>query len=301
MYLRPGTIFITILLACFISGLTGEIKKSPADIFPENIMEWKMKGQPEVYKGDDLFLYINGGADIYQEYGFKEVSSVEYEKNGSGRISVEIYRMDDPAAAFGMFSFKTGGKWKESRNGNLYFPEDYYQNILAGDCLITITSIDINVETEKSARIFREIFEKNISGNSPIPRIVNLFNQEKFEKRLYFEGDLGLMNTYNLVSTESGITNGAAGIKNNSITLLLHYNEGKDIKSAFSTLVNLLKSESRYSKFRLVDGGVSFIDRKKNVVYVTILDRYIVIYIGEKLDEGKIIVKQISDELPLIK
>ncbi len=301
MYFRPGIVFITILLICFVSGLNGDIKKSPVDILPGNIMDWKMKDEPEIYKGDDLFLYINGGADIYQEYGFKEVYSVEYEKEGTGRISVEIYNMDDPVSAFGIFSFKTEGKWKESRNGNLYCPEDYYQNILAGNYLIIITSIDVNEETKKGVRIFRKIFEEKISGNSPIPRIINLFNQEKFKKRIYFEGDLGLMNIYNLISTELGITNGAAGINDNNISLILNYNNGKNIRSNFSSLIDLLKIEDRYSEFVSIDGGVNFLDRKKNVIYATTLDRYIVIYIGEKLDEGRIIAKQISDEISLIK
>ncbi len=301
MYFRPVIVFITILLTCFISGLNGDIKKSPVDVLPGNIMAWKMKGEPEIYKGDDLFLYINGGADIYQEYGFKEVYSVEYEKEGTGRISVEIYNMDDPVSAFGIFSFKTEGKWKESRNGNLYYPEDYYQNILAGNYLITITSIDVNEETKKGVGIFRKIFEEKISGNSPIPRIINLFNQEKFKKRIYFEGDLGLMNTYNLILTESGITNGAAGINDNNISLILNYNNGRNIRSNFSSLINLLKIEGRYSEFVSTDGGVSFLDRRKNFIYATTLDRYIVIYIGKKLDEGRIIVKQISDEISLIK
>jgi len=299
MCVRYGIVLF--LLVCFISGSTGESKNNSIDIFPGDILEWKLKGEPEVYVGDDLFLYINGGADIYQEYGFKKASSVEYEKKGAGRISVEIYYMDDPISAFGIFSFKTGGKWKRSQNGNLYFPEDYYQNILAGNCLITITSIDINEETGKGVSIFRNTFEKKISGHSPIPRIINLFTREKFEKRIYFEGDLGMMNTYNLVSAESGITNGAAGINNNNITLLLNYNDGKNIRRDYSSLVNLLKSESRYSEFRQAEGGISCLDRSKNILYMTILNRYIVIYIGKKLDDGKIAVKQISEEISLIR
>ena len=300
MYFRPGIVFITILLTCFIYGLNGDIKKSPVDILPGNIMDWKMKGEPEIYKGDDLFLYINGGADIYQEYGFKEVSSVEYEKEGTGRISVEIYCMNDPISAFGIFSFKTGGKWTESKNGNLYYTEDYYQNILVGKYLITITSIDINKKTEKAIRIFRKIFDGKTSGKSPIPEIINFFTQGKYEKRIYFEGDLGLMNTYDLISAESGITNGAAGINNNNIILILNYNEGKDINGDFSSLVNLLKNESRYSEFRSVDGGISCLDRKKNIFYMTIINRYVVIFIGNNLEEGKMAVNQFSNEISLI-
>ncbi len=301
MYKRFIIIFSAILMAGSLFGLSGKNENRSIDIFPGNIMNWNMKGTPDVYKGDDLFLYINGGADIYQEYGFKEVYSVEYEKEGAGRISVEIYHMDSPTSAFGIFSFKTGGKWKESKNGNLYFPEEYYQNILADNYLITITSIDINEKTERAIRIFRKTIEKKISGNSLIPGIIDLFDKGKFEKRIYFEGDLGLMNIYNLVSAESGMVNGAAGINNGNITFILNYNEGENVRSKYSSLIDLLKTESRYSEFAVIDNGVSFLDRKKNVIYVSILNRYIVVFIGKKLNEGKMFFKYISDKISIVK
>ena len=32
---------------------------------PKNIGMWSAEGETEVYIGDDLFIYINGGAEIY--------------------------------------------------------------------------------------------------------------------------------------------------------------------------------------------------------------------------------------------
>mgnify|MGYP006290307413 CR=1 FL=1 len=40
--------------------------------------EWTRHRQAEIYQGDDLFLYINGGAEIYHEYGFKQVLLQDY-------------------------------------------------------------------------------------------------------------------------------------------------------------------------------------------------------------------------------
>ena len=55
------------------------------------------------FSESSLYGYINGGAELYLEYGFDTL--VVSELNGGGSdISVEIYRMKDDEAAFGIFS-----------------------------------------------------------------------------------------------------------------------------------------------------------------------------------------------------
>lgn len=55
------------------------------------------------FSESSLYGYINGGAELYLEYGFDTL--VVSELNGSGSdLSVEIYRMKDDEAAFGIFS-----------------------------------------------------------------------------------------------------------------------------------------------------------------------------------------------------
>ncbi len=50
-----------------------------------------------------LYGYINGGAELYLEYGFDTLVVTEMEVDGSD-IKLEVYRMKDPEAAFGIFS-----------------------------------------------------------------------------------------------------------------------------------------------------------------------------------------------------
>lgn len=50
-----------------------------------------------------LYGYINGGAELYLEYGFDTLVVTELVCEGRD-IKVEIYRMKDPEAAFGIFS-----------------------------------------------------------------------------------------------------------------------------------------------------------------------------------------------------
>ncbi|MEN8222912.1 MAG: DUF6599 family protein [Acidobacteriota bacterium] len=276
---------ILLLFIFFLSGdlLTGEIPKDSTISLPDSIRGWEIKGEPETYKGDDLFLYINGGADIYHEYGFEEVLSSEYEKAGAGRISVEIYRMKDPGSAFGIFTFKTGGKWKRTGKGNLYSSEDYYLNILLGKNLVTITSIDINKETGKGIGVIRNKLEERITSPVFYPDIVKYIDPEKYEKRIYFKGDMGLMNIYNLFSAGSGIVHGSSGTNNENTVLLLEFNKSDDPQKRLDLFTALLRKEGRYSDFITEGKSTSFSDRKKRKLFLTIFEKFIVISLSRTL------------------
>ncbi len=55
------------------------------------------------YDGSSLWGYMNGGADLYLEYGFNKLL-VQQVKWRDQQFKVEIFQMIHPAAAFGIFS-----------------------------------------------------------------------------------------------------------------------------------------------------------------------------------------------------
>ena len=58
---------------------------------------------PKTYTGASLFGYMNGGAELYLEYGFSGAWINEIHLTG-GQYITEIYRMNGPEEAFGIFS-----------------------------------------------------------------------------------------------------------------------------------------------------------------------------------------------------
>jgi hypothetical protein len=58
------------------------------------------------YDGTSLWGYIDGGADVYLEYGFSKLLARTAEVNGM-RFQVDLYKMIDPASAFGIYSIST--------------------------------------------------------------------------------------------------------------------------------------------------------------------------------------------------
>lgn len=98
MQLRK-TSSILLLLIFSLSSLAQTTESRQALSAIEGIGEVRSRTFTET----SLYGYINGGAELYLEYGFDTLVVTELVRNGRD-IKVEIYRMKDPEAAFGVFS-----------------------------------------------------------------------------------------------------------------------------------------------------------------------------------------------------
>jgi hypothetical protein len=59
------------------------------------------------YEGNALYGYMDGGAELYREYGFVDLTVQELEV-GNEQLVVELFRMRDSLASFGIFSVFRG-------------------------------------------------------------------------------------------------------------------------------------------------------------------------------------------------
>ena len=71
--------------------------------FPE-IEGWKL-GEVKTYKGDELYVPIDGEADRYFPFGFEQAYFASYKKaDGKGIVDVQIYQMNTPDNAYGIYT-----------------------------------------------------------------------------------------------------------------------------------------------------------------------------------------------------
>jgi len=59
-----------------------------------------------VFTGQALYGFMNGGSDLFLEYGFKELRALEVSYKGED-YSIEIYKMPNKEDAFGIYSLHT--------------------------------------------------------------------------------------------------------------------------------------------------------------------------------------------------
>ena len=76
----------------------------PGDDF---VPGWKKTDRMRRFRESDLFNYINGGAEIFHEFGFRVLFVQHYGKDEE-EISLEIYQMESPESALGIYLTKCG-------------------------------------------------------------------------------------------------------------------------------------------------------------------------------------------------
>jgi hypothetical protein len=79
-----------------------------AAVLPERLISgWTSAGPPAEFKGGNLFDYIDGGAEIFLEFGFDRLLVQNYKK-GHSEIVLELYQMESSESALGIYLMKCG-------------------------------------------------------------------------------------------------------------------------------------------------------------------------------------------------
>ena len=77
------------------------------NIWGQTITEDQLKVKRERdFRGEALYGFMNGGSELFLEYGFNNLKALEIEYRGED-FSIEIYQMGSPENAFGIYSQHT--------------------------------------------------------------------------------------------------------------------------------------------------------------------------------------------------
>ncbi|MBP1595688.1 MAG: hypothetical protein H6Q05_1065 [Acidobacteria bacterium] len=89
----------------------------PALLPPDGFQKiWRKSEKTRIFTSSDLYGYIDGGAEIFLEFGFEQLTVQPYASPNPSmptrlparEIQVEIYRMKDPVAATGIYLMNCG-------------------------------------------------------------------------------------------------------------------------------------------------------------------------------------------------
>ena len=71
---------------------------------PQHSGGWKLSGEPRTFVAENLWEYINGGAEGYLIYNFETVITADFLSESGVEAVVDIYRMADQLCGFGIYS-----------------------------------------------------------------------------------------------------------------------------------------------------------------------------------------------------
>lgn len=153
--------------------------------------------KPSIYSHKELYGYIDGGAEIFLEYGFIRLFAQELHY-GEKDLKLEIYQMTDSSAAFGIFSVSRNNCPSVDTLTEFSCSTSYQLALARGPYYLTITNYQGTDELENlSIKIARVVIGKIPDKDFTIPQI---FRQSRFSPFLHqlklMKGQLGLQNGY---------------------------------------------------------------------------------------------------------
>jgi len=236
-------------------------------VLPNSIEGWSAQDSSALYPGEELYRLIDGGADIFLEYGFIKVLTQRYIYSQDKLISAEIYEMKDSSAAFGIFSlftFETGKPVKFNSNA---FAGDEFLLFQKGKYYVSLSGNESSERVKDGLFKIGEQIEKNIKQAGK-PTIVSALDQLNYSRIAYIKGNLGL---YNLSSLDFGksikVKEGVCIKEDSSINFVLMYGSEEECAENFSALISWIKNKPDFSLIKS-DGACYFLKTNTEQYYL---------------------------------
>lgn len=282
----------------FISLVSAEITTGDKNILSllpttTDLPKWQPVGEPEHVVGDDLFQLINGGAEIYHEYGFKQAVTLGFKNSNKKSFNLEIYEMENPEASYGVFTFKTGPQGKDIPIGSDGILEDYYLNFWKGNFVVTVIGFDSEEETMTGILAAAKKVAEKIKFKHKKPGLihklpVDLKTKLKPKSLKYLRGNLALFNQYEFDTANIfGVREGIWAEYEEFHLLLLNYQEEKECQKWLKNAQAGFKDNRRFKNFSPSKDGFTALDGKSQQVSVHAFKNYIYVILAVENTNAK--------------
>jgi hypothetical protein len=273
-----GILLVSVVLAAgpvVVPGSDGRMGEDGlARLLPKGAQPggWVRDGETQGFAGEDLFVYIDGGAEIYHEYGFSAVVVQDYRNPDGKSLSLEIFEMTDAAAAYGMYTFKNSGKGKPVDLGAGGQVEEYYLNYYKGRYLVTITGFDASPETVQGLTAVGAAVDLHTEASGPEPEPVGKLPRVPGFDALsvkYVRGRLGLNSLLPFLSGSSvPIREAVRAAYGRGELFVLRFPGEVEASKGMDVVQNVLRDSGGFRDYRETGGTVSAAGEKTGPVRV---------------------------------
>lgn len=146
---------------------------------PGELPGWEKTSYSESYTSDDLHKYVNGGAARYLAYSIQELRVQGYVREDDGfAATVEIYRMDSPHNAFGVYSSDRAGPHPEGIGREAVYEGGLLQ-FWQHDRYVRVQADDPSGEPGPAVLELGALLSESLpEGDSSLPEIVRSMPRE---------------------------------------------------------------------------------------------------------------------------
>jgi len=268
------------------------LHNSLVECFPDSGQagSWTITDSLCIYRGKDLYLLLDGGADLFEEYGFLQVGSTVYTDELGVAVTVEVYEMTNPAAAFGIYSLLTVEGGVKIEIGQEATEGEYYIQVWKGRFLVTITARDADRWVKDPARELARAIERRLEGGSRKPDLAEFMSgaDSTYQGIVYLRGGLGLANAWtfwygNIVRLTEGVT-GRSGSGN---SLIVRYTDGEECARALDSALTELTGPQGFTLVSRADRDVVLHDKQGATVMFVPAGRVLLVAGARSQEEAR--------------
>lgn len=221
----------------------------PSGALPNSLNGWVKLDDDRIFNQENLYDYINGGAELYLSFGSSKVFNRIYSNTAGQEILVDIFYMNSPQDAFGVFSFTVGeigtdyGQQSQIAPGAIVFWKDKFY-----------VSIFSNPVTEESTNLMSKLaklIDESITEIGKLPEILDFLPTTNLDLQSirYFRHHVW-MNSHYFISNQN-ILNidqntqcvlAKYGAKEKSVLMIIKYPSANDALTAKEKFVKNYKN-----------------------------------------------------------
>jgi hypothetical protein len=168
-----------------LAGRGQERKASPAlAALVPSVEGWKEDEARQSFFPDSLYEYIDGAAESYLSYDFRELLVVQLKKSASeATLTVEIYDMGTPTNAFGIFGAERYPENKPAAAGDLGYLEGESLNFMAGRFYVKLLSFGLGDGTSAALSDYAVKMAGAVAEKGVLPPLLRAFPAENLVAR----------------------------------------------------------------------------------------------------------------------
>lgn len=277
-----------LLLFFFIIASRGGPVNAETQSMPIQIGEWKADGKDQVFDRETIFKYIDGGAELYLAYDFRQVFSRKFTGPGNSEIVLDIYDMGTAADAFGIFTSE-----REDEDADIGQGSEFGGGLLRfwkGCKFVSILNDGGGENADQAVIELGKAVDQALVASGPEPDLLKCLPQQNLDKKKtrFFHHSL-LLDKHYFVANENILNLGPKtdcvlaeypiSSEDFLVLLLVRYKNQQQAKAAYDHFIKIYMPEAKT--------GLAQMENKKWTM--AILDRNLVSIVFEAPDEQKAI------------
>lgn len=163
--------------------MTAQTLKS---LLPVPTGPWTISSDPRHFAGEQLYEYIDGGAELFLSYNYREAVSQKYVSDNEPVVVADIFDMGTAANAYGVFCHTREKQTEEFGQGAqvyedaiIFWKDRYYVSLMAYDL------------SERATEFLHQLassIDANIPETGPLPEILKILPEHYLDNNslLYF-------------------------------------------------------------------------------------------------------------------